>query len=367
MSDIKDLTDAVRESLYRVSGSLSILTGVRSSELESLREDSFEVINERGTFKSKIKKTNNDSETIRPVTIHAEPIAWIACELSQAGYHHGDLNPAPYLLKASLPWYKEKGNQTSIHGLTWTKYGDGRVSLGSFYKELLNNLISDFDISETPLSSHRFRHTWAELAIRRFDGNVPEAIRNYFRHWYSSFMTMDYIRGKLKADLPEISRSYLKELIHRAAYDDEIFYGAAGRFMLSRLKEIDMVDPDQVDSLLDEFDVLEVHEYSFCAIPKKFKSQAKCWDKATQTPRYDDACWNNCGGCAGRLTLGRGTHKDEILRIGMSAQEVINTNNSRGVGNLNGFWNKQLKQAEAALNEFENKMPLVEIETEGFL
>ncbi|WP_369919869.1 hypothetical protein AB8E32_14825 [Marinomonas polaris] len=360
---LTDLTNAMRESLYRVSASLSILTGIRTSELASLREDSFEVVNERGTFKSKIKKTNNESETIRAVTIHAEPIAWIACELSQLGYIHGGDNPTPQLLKATAPW--KDNDRTHIEALSWDKHK--KVGISIFYNDLLSSLISGFDPSETPISSHRFRHTWAELAIRRFDGNVPEAIRSYFRHWYSSFMTMEYIRGKLKADLPEISRSYLRELIHRAAFDDQVFYGAAGRYMLSRLKEIDLVDLDQVDELMDEFDVLEVHEYSYCAIPKKFKSQAKCWDKNTQTPRYDEACWNNCGGCVGRLTLGNGVHKDEILRIGMSAQEIINTNNERGVGNLNRFWVKQLKQAESALNEFENRIPVVEIETEELL
>lgn len=360
---LTDLTNAMRESLYRVSASLSILTGIRTSELASLRKDSFEVVNERGTFKSKIKKTNNESETIRSVTIHAEPIAWIACELSQLGYLHRGENPTPQLLKATAPW--KDNDRTHVEALSWCK--NSKTNIAAFYNDLLSSLISDFDPSEIPISSHRFRHTWAELAIRRFDGNVPEAIRSYFRHCYSSFMTMEYIRGKLKADLPEISRSYLRELIHRAAFDDEVFYGAAGRYLLSRLKEIDLLDPDQVDDLLDEFDVLEVHEYSYCAIPKKFKSQAKCWDKNTQTPRYDDACWNNCGGCAGRLALGNGVHKDEILRIGMSAQEIINTNNERGVGNLNRFWKKQLKQAELAINELENRKSVIEIDNEELI
>ncbi len=361
ITKISELTEAVRESLFRVSGALSVLTGVRESELLSLEENAFIVVNEKGKFTSRIKKTSNSSETVRPVTIHAEPIAWIASELSQTGFQHGDFNPAPSLLKVTLPWF---GNDKVIDGLTWNTSGSTCNYLRNFYNEMLSQTITDFDPTLIPLSSHRFRHTWAELAVRRFDGNVPEAIRNYFRHWYGSSFTMEYIQGKLKADLPEINRAYLRELIHRAAYDDEQFYGPAGRYMLSRLKEMDIVDSDSLDQLEDEFDVLEVNEYSYCLMPKKLKTQAKCWDKFSQMPRYDDACWDNCGGCAGRFALGNGTHKDEILRKGMVAQEIINTNTERGVGNLNRFWSKRLRLAEAALKDFDGRIQLVDVSDE---
>jgi integrase len=358
-----DLGVRIRHAFYRVSASLSVLTGVRISELASLKNDAFEFSNERGKFKSKIKKTQNNSETYRPVTIHAEPIAWIANGLSKQSALHGENSVSPWLLKGSLPWIK---NETAIDALSWEDLGRN-TSMGGFYRELLTDLISDYDPIEHAISSHRFRHTWAELAIRRFDGNVPEAIRNYFRHWYGSFMTMEYIRGKIKADLPEINRDYMREILHRIAHNEDEFFGPAAKYMLSLVKDVEVLDPETVNEILDEFDVIKVHEHSYCMMPKKFKTQAKCWDKETQTPNYDEAKWDNCGGCTGRCTLGNAgsAHKDAILRIGMTAQEMIATHESLGLSSLNAFWKKQLKQAESALKEMGDKIDIVDVTDAG--
>lgn len=363
LEGVEDLTRRTKHAFYRVSASISVLTGVRRSELSSLRNDAFEFSNERGKFKSKIRKTQNNSETYRPVTIHAEPIAWIANGLSKQSAFHGENSVTPWLLKGSLPWIKP---ETAINGLSWEDSGTN-TSMGRFYRELLSDLISDYDPIEHAISWHRFRHTWAELAIRRFDGNVPEAIRNYFRHWYGSFMTMEYIRGKIKADLPEINREYMREILHRIAHNEEEFFGPAAKYMLSLVKEVEVLDPETVNEILDEFDVIKVHEHSYCMMPKKFKTQAKCWDKETQTPNYDEAKWDNCGGCAGRCTLGNAgsAHKDAILRIGMTAQEMIATHEKLGLSSLNTFWKKQLKQAESALKEMENKIDIADVTDAG--
>lgn len=363
IKNYKELGLRAKHAFYRVSASLSVLTGVRISELASLKNDAFEFSNERGKFKSKIKKTQNNSETYRPVTIHAEPIAWIANGLSKQSAFHGENSVSPWLLKGALPWIQK---EIAINALNWDDTGKN-TSMGGFYRELLTDLISDYDPIEHAISSHRFRHTWAELAIRRFDGNVPEAIRNYFRHWYGSFMTMEYIRGKIKADLPEINRDYMREILHRIAHNEEEFFGPAAKYMLSLVKEVEVLDPETVNEILDEFDVIKVHEHSYCMMPKKFKTQAKCWDKETQTPNYDEAKWDNCGGCAGRCTLGNAgsAHKDAILRIGMTAQEMIATNEKLGLSSLNAFWKKQLKQAESALKEMENKIDIADVTDAG--
>lgn len=363
LKSVEELGLRVKHAFYRVSASLSVLTGVRWSELSSLRNDAFEFSNERGKFKSKIRKTQNNSETYRPVTIHAEPIAWIANGLSKQSALHGENSVSPWLLKGALPWVKQ---EVAINAISWSDTGKN-TSMGGFYRELLSDLISDYDPDEHAISTHRLRHTWAELAIRRFDGNVPEAIRNYFRHWYGSFMTMEYIRGKIKADLPEINREYMREILHRIAQNEEEFFGPAAKYMLSLVKDVEVLDPETVNEILDEFDVIKVHEHSYCMMPKKFKTQAKCWDKETQTPNYDEARWDNCGGCSGRCTLGNtgSAHKDAILRIGMTAQEMITTNESLGLSSLNAFWKKQLKQAEFALKEMGDKIDIVDVTDAG--
>lgn len=54
-------------------------------------------------------------------------------------------------------------------------------------------------------------------------------------------------------------------------------------------------------------------------------------------------------------------HKDAILRVGMTAQEMIKTNESLGLNNLNDFWQKQLKKAESALKEMETKFEIADV------
>tara|TARA_B100000749_G_scaffold280614_1_gene277578 strand:+ start:12110 stop:14173 length:2064 start_codon:yes stop_codon:yes gene_type:complete len=344
-----ECTDRVREALYRCSAMISILSGARKSEIESIRKDSFQVDkNGRATFTSKIKKTNHGAETERPVSVHAAHVAWIALSLDGRGFQHRDVRDFA-LLKIRVPWASE-----AIVGWEWQRF-----SLKGFYENMLGTLISDFDPEEVPLSSHRFRHTWAEIAIRRFDGNVPEAVRNHFRHWYGSFMTMDYFRNKVKADLPEINRRYMEELIHRSASGREEFFGPSGRYLLGRIRELEVLTPENIDKLLSEFDVLEVHEYSYCMMPKAQKTSAKCYDRATQTPQYDNAKWEHCGGCAGRLALSN--HKEVIERIGMREQEVMASREGFGLNALNALSTKILKQCEAALDDFENHIPLVDI------
>ncbi|MGK0524495.1 MAG: integrase [Pseudomonadales bacterium] len=363
-SSLEEMNDQVRFALYRCSAMISILTGARRSELKSLPRDSFN-IDEKGnaTFVSRIRKTNHGVETERSVSIHAAHFAGIALRLNNPGIHHPD-DKKRALLQVYVPW-----RQSPFDGTEWNRYlyGEDRAGRGSgrslglkgFYEKMLAALISDFDPGRYPLSSHRFRHTWAEIAIRRFDGNVPEAIRNHFRHWFGSFMTMDYLRDKVKADLPEINRQYMRELIHRAASGQEEFFGPSGRYLLSRIREIELLTPEGIDELLSEFDVLEVHEYSYCMMPKAQKTLAKCYDKATQTPQYGNAKWEHCGGCAGRLALAN--HKDVIQRIGMREQEVMASRAGLGLDALSSLSRKVIRQCEVALEDFEKHIPLVDI------
>ena len=346
-----DVTNRIRIVIQRCSAMVTILSAARISELASMRKDSFEVVRDsHATFKSRIKKTNNEIETVRPITLHAANFAWILINLSRPGSIQTD-GDDQRLFKVSVPWVHR-----SLDGLNYAKNGHGVTAL--LYK-ILEGLVSDFDRTEYPISSHRFRHTWVELAIRRFDGAVTEAVRNHLRHWHGSGFTTDYIKDKVKADIPEIARGYMKELIHRAATGREEFFGPSGRYLLKRIREIEALTPELINDLLNEFDVLEVHEYSYCMIPKHHKTQSKCFDKATQSPQYANAKWENCGGCVGRFTLSN--QRDVIERIGMREQEVMNDRANRKLTVLASHSKKVIKQCEAALSDLDKHIPLVQV------
>ena len=66
----------------------------------------------------------------------------------------------------------------------------------------------------------------------------------------------------------------MREILHRIAQNEEEFFGPAAKYMLSLVKDVEVLDPETVNEILDEFDVIKVHEHSYCMMPKKFKTQA---------------------------------------------------------------------------------------------
>ncbi|MGM0769764.1 MAG: hypothetical protein ACQEV6_17245 [Pseudomonadota bacterium] len=348
-------TDRIRRASVKALCMVSILSGARISEIASLKKNAFEVRQDgkSATFKSRIKKTNNNIETVRPISIHAENFAWIPIMLSRPGLTH-EKGDAAALFQVCVPW---RGAP-----LDCLKFSDTRFGVQEESYRVLEELVSDFDRAEHAITSHRFRHTWAELALRRFDGAVLEAVRNYFRHWYGSSFTMAYAGNKVKADLPEISRGYMRELVHRAASGREEFFGPSGRYLLKRVQEMGVLTAEGIERLLDEYDVIDVHEYSYCFMPKQHKSLAKCFDKATSSPLYGNAKWEHCGGCVGRFALHN--HRDKIMRIGMREQELLNTKEGLGLSSLTRLSKKIIKQCEAALEDFEKRIPLVSVPTQ---
>lgn len=347
-----DATERIRRAAVKALCMVSILSGVRISEIASLRKNAFELSRNgnAATFKSRIKKTNNNIETVRPITIHAANFAWIPMMLSRPGLTHkkGD---AAALFRVCVPWRSVP--------MDCLKFSDSPFGVQEESYRVLEEIVSDFDRAEHKITSHRFRHTWAELALRRFDGAVLEAVRNYFRHWYGSSFTMAYAGDKVKADLPEISRGYMRELVHRAASGKEEFFGPSGRYLLKRVQEMGVLTAEGIEHLLDEYDVIDVHEYSYCFMPKQHKSLAKCFDRTTSSPRYGNAKWEHCGGCVGRFALQN--HRDKIVRIGMREQELLNTKEGLGLSSLTKLSRKIIKQCEAALDDFEKRIPLVSV------
>jgi integrase len=322
-----------------------ITSGIRFSEIKSLKPDSFQKDdNGNVSFRSQIKKTNHSIDTERPITGVALEAFNLLSELN--------LNPHP------------SDDLFTIYGVS-----DKLVSLNSYQiwvSETLKTLLSDFNPANHPNPTpHRFRHTWAELALRRFDGNVHEAVRSHFRHSVGSWMTMKYLKGKYHEDVAKISKDYMRELIGRAASGKEEVFGPIGRYILKQLATINAVTPENLEDLMEEFDIVDPHEYGYCMIRKTQRTQAKCFNKASQSPMYDQAKFELCGGCVGSLRLAN--HKDTIIRIGTAAQEHARVFDEMGYSALTTLSKKTMKLCEAAIKDFDNHIPLVEaLESEEY-
>lgn len=326
------------QAAYSCLSIIMITSGIRLSELKSLNRSSFRV-DEYGNayFISKIKKTNHSIETERPIT---------------------NLAYEAYTLLVDLDMNRDRKPTDSLFEIEGISNHLSVLTEKNTYKKwiifTLKNLLADFNPENHPkVSPHRFRHTWAELALRRFDGNVHEAVRSHFRHSMGSWMTMRYLREKYHEDDMKISREYTLELIGRAAYGKEQLFGPVGRFILNKLSEIEAVSPEDIERIADEFDFVDPHEYGYCMIPRAQRFQAKCFDKNSQSPKFNQAKFELCGGCIGCLRLAN--HKDAIIRIGMAAQEHARIFDELGYRAVTELSKRTMKLCESALKDFDRR------------
>jgi integrase len=89
--------------------------------------------------------------------------------------------------------------------------------LNSFYQSDVLPVIPEAHNIHPRLSTHQFRHTFAEFALRRFDEDIHERLREHFVH-SSGYSTLIYERWKLSPAVQTmLEKDYLYELIGKTA------------------------------------------------------------------------------------------------------------------------------------------------------
>lgn len=335
------------------------LTGARRSEVISIKNgDLIKQNNGTYKFRSEIKKTNDAIPTLRDIA----GLAAEAYDAIKSVKLHQDSSEDGNIFEQSTFTWSHFLPKTIKHG----SYQRLPVRLQRFALHIEKKYGAEFYYSDK-IAPHQFRHTFAEFALRRFDGNVLDAIRNHFRHSYNSFMTGRYIRRKIYEGLEEqdtdflsdllaggstVVREYIGELIQRAKNGEKL-YGATGQWIVERVKLIEFLDPKTLNEIIDEFDgELSPHEYGICLIRKETKMQAKCFDKVSGTANTDEARWGLCGNCVNRLSLPN--NKDAIMRIGMKSQVHAESFKKAGLITIANLEESNIKTAMAALAEIEN-------------
>lgn len=340
---LSELKNRIRNMLIACRVTVQILSGARKSEINSLRIDSFnEVDSDAASFSSNIRKTNHNIETTRLISAIAIDIVNVAIQLDSPSSGYPKSNS---LWQINIPW--NKGKVITVMG------SSGTDSVIAWCRNVLSSNFSDIEIGEIPLNDHAFRHLFAEFSLRRFDGNVTEALRQHFRHAYASYMTFEYTKNKIKLNSPALGKEYIRELIGQAYKGDIELFGPVGRFILAMIKDIPILTSDNIEAIADKFDLIEPHEYGYCMIRKDQNSQAKCHDKKTSMPIYDNAKFATCGGCPGQLRLAN--HRDSIIRIGMREKEVMSAREAMGLTTLANASKRILSLCEAAISDFDKK------------
>ena len=181
------------------------LTGIRVSELLSISGDDYKQ-NPDGTwvFSSEIVKTNkgiSEARQLSGLTLESAKLL-VNCSLVTKR-NRKDKKRIPLLLRA----FNSDGVDKKTDTLTAKRY---RISTSEGIRltviAMLNEAIAKHpqlrDVVEH-IHPHMFRHTWAEFALRRFEGNVFEAIRRHFMHAYGSYFTTTYTFNKLNKEVKE--------------------------------------------------------------------------------------------------------------------------------------------------------------------
>lgn len=221
-------------------------------------------------------------------------------------------------------------------------YSIGAMSLWfkDFYQTYVVEKYPEAGKIHDDVSPHQARHTFAEFALRRFDGNVMDKIREHFRHSNGSFHTRRYTDEKLKESIRmSMERDYLKEVMGRIAVGglDDRFYGPAARRIDKEMAEISIFSADEFEAhlndLANQFVRFTAFEWGYCALRQSEQNIAKCHDPVTGTPNVDQhSAPEICAGCP--HSMNNNLQKHELERIAISHQFIAENHPLKALGKI---------------------------------
>ena len=211
--------------------------------------------------------------------------------------------------------------------------------LNAFYQSDILPLMPEAHNIHPHLSTHQFRHTFAEFVLRRFDDDVHESLREHFVH-DSDFATLIYERWKLSPAVQSmLEKKYLFEIIGKTADGklDERFWGPAYQRLKGLTDNIKLTPPQKLEDcyreILDGIERFAVFEWGFCVLFSSSKLEAKCHDSTTGLPEVDTlASPGRCTGCPNNM--GNSIQKNNLLRIELAYSEIGRTHSIKAVGKL---------------------------------
>lgn len=306
------------------------LTGIRIHELSNVDADDYD-IKADGTwmFRTDINKTHFGCSEMRSMSGLVAEAAMI-------------LNDLSYVTKRDLPdeestplfgqYFKAAHFDCAPSEIKSKKLGISTNAMRNHIQEFYETLIKKHgehlrQICEG-INPQGFRHCFAEFAIRRFDGDVLEAIRQHFRHRVGSSFTRAYTDGKGFDDISQgAERRYIKELLHRMVGEDKgDFTGAMALHVRREVSKMAFRTPNELDEFLndlsDDFDSLTPHEFGFCLVLTETRHLSKCLDKKTGVPNLLEGCFELCSGCHHSFRSKKSNY-DSVLRNVLSHEDFL--------------------------------------------
>ncbi|KPV99026.1 hypothetical protein [Pseudoalteromonas sp. P1-8] len=301
------------------------LTGARLSEIRNFFADDYQENNDGvWTFKSDIVKTNHGVPALRSMGGLVAKAANVMCDMSYTPKRNRlDGKRMPIFSMTHQPRFSKDAEVKAASNNSL------RASLQANFSDAIDEFGEELTTLCEKVHPHMFRHSFAEFAIRRFDGRVFEAIRQHFKHSYQSKFTKEYVGGKDRESIKNgAERRYIRELIERMALDtDDIFSGSLALAIQRKVKESMVIEPSELETVLAEFEEkiksIAVHEYGICMVLAETQSLSKCLDKKTGLVNIENGCFDLCSGCVHSISSAI-SHKEEIIRIVLAHKDFLN-------------------------------------------
>lgn len=239
----------------------TILSGVRISEVNSVRFMGIEIKHDEAYFYSRLKKNDFGMGRKRSCSKTAYQAITVAANISYlsptkdvspfSSTHFPSIQKTPEIKKRHSPTTETTAKRVARVYESWA---------------VVN---VDIDgIAETS-SPHALRHIFAAIALYRFKGNVKESIRRHFGHSYASNFIKSYVKNKLDDEIICAAESdYFIELANQVSSDDPEFYAAVVKRIKERVnddhvfKSIDEVGEYIADQAIESM-ILEGHEFGY--------------------------------------------------------------------------------------------------------
>lgn len=208
------------------------LSGIRASELASVRYSNFRKINNTWFFDSKDYKSNKGFVITRPISKHGYNAIRIAASLS---YHSPTLDVSP----SSTKTIRRKNFDFfgNIKELNVTKETVGKSIKGA-YEQAMDEIRDKVPNCPTTTSPHALRHIFSAIALRTFSGDVRDHIRRHFGHGIDSSFTRSYVENKLNdAIVSATETEFFVDFVSMVGGTDTDFYAAIAKRIREKVRD----------------------------------------------------------------------------------------------------------------------------------